>query len=581
VALVVPVAVAFAAVLAAVQWWPTMARVADGTRLSLDPRTSLHWSLHPASLAELLVPGLVAGLPVGPAARQTLFEGREPLLESVYLGLPCLALAGLAVLSSRRRSTLLLAAGFVVFLVAALGRHAPLLPALLELPPFGLFRFPPKYLLPTSLLFALLAGVGLEAFARAEGGRDRRGVLAVGVVGLALSALIAALAVGLGVRPSTIAPILAEEADLEAAARAVCVRLWTAGGTALATAVLFLSRWRLAGPRPGLTIALLGLAVLDLAAAGRPVNSFAPPELLRHRPAVVEAMLARDDAPRVHVVSDPGEWLREQRERGAVGGPPQWGAALGILDRLRPPAGARFGVGGSYDGSFTGMEPPALSLLSLAAWRARESPALVRLLRLGSVDYVVAVHDLPLPGLREVGRFASVYAEPVRLLRVEHPLPRAYLVDRVRAASGSDAMGALLDPGFDPTRDVVLAREDPEHHPAPDFRGTARIASRSSDRIDVLTEAESPGYLVVTETFDRGWQVRVDDEPGELRTGNLLFCAVRVPEGRHRVELVYRPDAVRWGAVASALALAFGLAAWGVGRRRRQRVRESAAATLT
>ena len=565
----VPLAVGFAALLAAVQWWPTLAHVATGSRLESDPRSNMYWSLHPASMADLLVPRLVADLPVGEAARQALFEGREPLLVSLYLGVPCFALVALALLGARRRAAWLVAAGLAFFVVVALGRHAPLLPSLLELPVFGLFRYPLKYLLPAALLWAVLSGLGLEEFTRARHGRRSRGGLVVGVLMGALSVGTVGLAAWLGRHPSELARVLDPGADGPAAVAAAGGKLWTAGLLALATSALLLLRWRREEPRSWQTVGLVVLSVGTLAAAGRPVNALAPPDLLRYRPAAVDAIETTDGAPRVLAVSYPLGWLRGQRERSSEGGRPDLQAALGTLQRLRPPTAARWGLAGSYDGSFTGLAPPALSLLSVAAQRARESPLFVRLLRMGSVDYVVALQDLPLSGLTEVGRFDSVYAEPIRLLRVDRPLPRAYVVDRVRSASGAQALGELLGPGFDPERDVVLPEPEPAHRPAADFEGTVELAPRRADRVELETLTRSPGYVVVTEAWDPGWQASVDGKPADLLNANLLFCAVRVPAGRHRVELVYRPPSAGWGAAATALALVLALGWWAVERRRR------------
>ena len=81
-----------------------------------------------------------------------------------------------------------LAAGAALFLVLSLGRHTPLYALLLELPGFGLLRYPQKYLLAASLCLALLAAAGAAAFARdwTEADRRRARALAAGLLALAL-----------------------------------------------------------------------------------------------------------------------------------------------------------------------------------------------------------------------------------------------------------------------------------------------------------------------------------------------------------------------------------------------------------
>lgn len=564
---VVPLAVVYATLLAAVQWWPTLAQVREGTRLSFDPRTSMYWSLHPASLLDLVVPRLVAELPLNEDARAAIFEAREPLLASVYLGIPCLALAAVALLHVRRRLVLALAAGVAFFVLAAVGRHAPLLPTLLELPLFGLFRYPPKYLLPAALLWALLAGFGLETITRPASTVRTRGFLAVGLLAVSGAATLAASAVWLGGAPPALERLLEPQADGLAA---VAVgRLWIAAGLALGAGVLLLLRWRL-GPRSWLAVVGLLLAAGDLAVAGRPVNLLAPPELLLYRPPLVASIEKESPPRRVYVAGYPGRWLRQQRELKAGGGPPAWEAALGSIDRLRPPIGARWELGGSYDGTFTGQAPLALSLLSLAAGRVGDSPFLVRLLRLGGVDYVVSLHDPGLPELTEVARFESVYAEPVRLLRVRDPLPPVLVVGEAGTSEGADALYGLLDQEFDPRRTVLLpasARPTGDRHGG---GGEARIRRWAPGEMEIDAVTSGPSaYLVVPEAWAPGWRALVDGEPVEVLKANALFCAIRLPGGTHRVQLVYQPAAAAWGAATTGLAIILGVAVWAFGRRRR------------
>jgi hypothetical protein len=63
------VAVALACALGAVQWLPTAGQAGTAARTARDDGAT-YWSLHPASLADLAVPRLLAGLPLEPRARR-------------------------------------------------------------------------------------------------------------------------------------------------------------------------------------------------------------------------------------------------------------------------------------------------------------------------------------------------------------------------------------------------------------------------------------------------------------------------------------------------------------------------------
>ena len=91
--------------------------------------------------------------------------------------------------------------------------------------------------------------------------------------------------------------------------------------------------------------------------------------------------------------------------------------------------------------------------------------------------------------------------------------------------------------------------------------GRARVVSRADGpdlRLDV--RAEEPAWIVVSETFWKGWRA-IDGEGREipLRFADLAFLGLRVPAGEHRIRLVYRPRSFLWGLAIAGLAAA-GLA---------------------
>src|SRR5262249_19966802 len=79
---VAAIAAPFAAALAAIQWLPTLGYVGEGSRLGLNPAANLYWSVHPASLLDMVLPRLLSETTWNDAIRARLFESREPLFAS-------------------------------------------------------------------------------------------------------------------------------------------------------------------------------------------------------------------------------------------------------------------------------------------------------------------------------------------------------------------------------------------------------------------------------------------------------------------------------------------------------------------
>ncbi|HEX7899387.1 MAG TPA: YfhO family protein [Planctomycetota bacterium] len=75
-----------------------------------------------------------------------------------------------------------------------------------------------------------------------------------------------------------------------------------------------------------------------------------------------------------------------------------------------------------------------------------------------------------------------------------------------------------------------------------------------------LAETRGPSLLVVSETWDAGWEAERDGQPVPVLRANGAFRAVPLAGGRHRVEFFYRPAAVSKGLIGSALFLLLSLA---------------------
>jgi hypothetical protein len=256
--------------------------------------------------------------------------------------------------------------------------------------------------------------------------------------------------------------------------------------------------------------------------------------------------------------------------------------ALGLQDYLPAPLGSRYGLFGSYDPDQRGLYPREVQQLTDLIWTLDDTPAArTRLLQLGGVSHVVALHTTGFEALAEVGRFSSVYAEPIRAFEVPQPLPRSYLVEGTRVVADAEAVAALLDPRFDFRREVLLPEGLPERRPRADLPGETRLVTYLPDYVEIRASAARAGVVVLLDSFDPGWRAWVDGRPAPVLRANVAFRAVPVPAGEHRIEMRYRPRALYRGLVVSALSALVALAlagaiAW-AGRRAPARLKRALA----
>ena len=79
----------------------------------------------PAGLLQMILPIAWDDAALAPAQRSRLFGTREPLLLSLYLGLPAVALVAAAFAGRRRREASFFASAALAAAVVALGSHTP------------------------------------------------------------------------------------------------------------------------------------------------------------------------------------------------------------------------------------------------------------------------------------------------------------------------------------------------------------------------------------------------------------------------------------------------------------------------
>jgi hypothetical protein len=563
------VAAALAVALTAAQWLPSMDIVLGSVRSAMAGNERSFWSLHPLQLLQLVFPIFPWVLAAHSPQLMRQPELYIPFVPSIYLGLPALlfALAGIAVgPSDRRRLRLALAVVWLGGIGYALGRHLPLYQLVSSaVPPLRLLRFPSKAMVIPALAWALLVGIGLDAVRGGTGSRKRfrnATLLPFSVATLACLGLALTLTLGAerwGPLVLTTAP---GDPTYQQLLAPLGRQLLLSGG--LSAAALMLAWWISRGRGHGVVVVLLaGIPVLDLVLAHQGLNNTAPGDFYSIRPRLLEA-LPRGERLRVYVWDyslAPGVRRPERfnmvpiLQEGVRTSPREADFEMGTIQYLYPPTATRWGIFGSFDLDLIGLSTMERQSMALLLRAAERTPSYLRLLQLGGVDFVVALHGDGHPGLLPVARFPGLFRAPIYVFRVPDPLPRTYAVGVARYVPERDQLKALIGEGFDPRREILL-REPPTAAPAPDFNGTSRILEFRPDRVVIEAELNAAGYVVLLDGYERGWKAFVDGRRTPVLRANTLFRAVRVPRGRHIIEQVYRPRASIVGLAISALALA-------------------------
>jgi Bacterial membrane protein YfhO len=147
----------------------------------------------------------------------------------------------------------------------------------------------------------------------------------------------------------------------------------------------------------------------------------------------------------------------------------------------------------------------------------------------------------------------------IRVYGLARAWPRAYVACRVAVVPGIDAaLRFPYAPGFRPGADVAL-----NAGPAATCRsGIARRVFSASGAERYVVDADGAGYLVVRESFARGWTASVDGTATPVLRANGKHRAVPVPAGRHEVDLRYVPPGLGWGLGLSLLSAGAVAGVW-------------------
>lgn len=160
------------------------------------------------------------------------------------------------------------------------------------------------------------------------------------------------------------------------------------------------------------------------------------------------------------------------------------------------------------------------------------------------------------------GDYRLVHSGDIKIYENLAVLPRAFIVHETELVSSEEAaIRAMRSDSFDPGHRLVRLAAG-EEEPGLITRGRpggeerAIIRRYEPERVEIEASLETPGWLVLTDTYYPGWQATVDGSPAEIQPVDMMFRGVALPAGTHTVLFEFRPRSVRLGGWLSGLSLA-------------------------
>ena len=516
---------------------------------------AVSWSLHPLRLLNLffLDNEVDTTLPEG----VRLFLVPEiPFFISHYLGAISLTGISLWLFYGTRKEKGVFLGLIIVSLAIALGRHTPVYPFLFQHIPFsGIIRFPEKFFFLTYGFLFFITLRGLYDFFKDDHPADKRPLLILSLI----SILWVIVYLFFRFETASLVQLIAWAAQPPPSSSTLRV----ASGilfslerqTALMLGILLIvALWKTGKIRTNLFQALIvGLVFFDLTSAHRPYQYLLEADLVFKSPRIIavpnpERQRLFYYPPRTNL--HPNYYLIPRR--------PPFQEVQGLLfSNLFPNLGIFHGF--DYMQEIDALPRwPYRTFLNFANNLSPDKQ--FRLLGSLNVKYIIALRPLTHKGVTLVRHFPE---HPSWLYKIDRIIPRAYIASKVIAEGDPyKILERLSSEEFDPLNEVILA--GPLSAPAKNnIQAKAEIVSYTDHRVRIRALLDSPGVLVLADSFYPGWRVYVDGEEKEVLRANLFFRGVPLAPGESLVEFRYEPRSFTVGLAISLITIG-GLAIWSI-----------------
>lgn len=129
---------------------------------------------------------------------------------------------------------------------------------------------------------------------------------------------------------------------------------------------------------------------------------------------------------------------------------------------------------------------------------------------------------------------------------------RVYLAKKISVSSEKETENRFMDDkDFDPRTEVILSKS--LQISTVTGEGKTEITYYSPNVVRIKTETANDEVLVLSDQFDDGWTATVDGKDTEISRANLIFRAIKIPNGSHEIEFKYYPKSFDLGLKISAV----------------------------
>lgn len=494
--------------LSAIQLIPTAELVKESVRSSgVNFETNSAMSLSPSALSAMVLPENYFGF------MNTANFSKQFFLQSYFMGLVPLGLMLAGLFSGiKNRAFWFWSVLFFAGIFFALGRFNPIYSWFYDwVPVLNFFRFPEKFFFLSAFSMVFLVGIGLDAL----GGRHA-GIRQVPSM-LAVFILLVFLVWTMVMEPG---------------------REWITGlVTIFILATLFALASTATKGAMAFRVLVVSLLILELWARNVSLLPVVDRSFFERSPELYNKLERSQDFYRIY-----GGRLLDDEELPTANQFPLreslMASHLALKNLLRPNLGMIYGM--SYANGLTGLELNDGWLWTELFIKSPPDKR-IRILERSNVKYWIT----------DEGRdLASMGLKPVEVF--DNALPRAFIVGGSQRGREPHLLNTYYSDLFDPLKEVLLA-EEVQIQTRSNFSGQVNKITYSPNKVELSTDQNGEGFLVLLDTYFPGWKVEVDGKPERIYRANYFYRGVKLAPGSHSIEFSYEPVGLKTGAIISSV----------------------------